>query len=308
MISKLRYIALSVCVLYSVLCTPLFAQELNCTVTINSDQIEGSNKAVFETLKTAIQEYMSQNRWTNMTYAEHEKIECNMLIVVKKVEETLYTCEMTLQSRRPVYGTTYTTPLLNFKDNNFVFSYQEYDRIEYQQNQFTTNLTAMLAYYCYLIIGHDQDSFQRLGGTPFFQQCEAIVQACQTASMENTEQRGWTAFDSNRNRYAIINNLLDEAFKKYRNFYYEYHRLGLDEMAANVTNGRARIAEGLPVLKEAYRARPATYIINTFLDAKCDELVYIFSKGTDKEKKAVYEILNDIDPTRQNTYDRINAN
>ena len=308
MISKLRYIALSVCVLYSVLCTPLFAQELNCTVTINSDQIEGSNKAVFETLKTAIQEYMSQNRWTNMTYAEHEKIECNMLIVVKKVEETLYTCEMTLQSRRPVYGTTYTTPLLNFKDNNFVFSYQEYDRIEYQQNQFTTNLTAMLAYYCYLIIGHDQDSFQRLGGTPYFQQCEAIVQACQTASMENTEQRGWTAFDSNRNRYAIINNLLDEAFKKYRNFYYEYHRLGLDEMAANVTNGRARIAEGLPVLKEAYRARPATYIINTFLDAKCDELVDIFSKGTDKEKKAVYEILNDIDPTRQNTYDRINAN
>jgi hypothetical protein len=277
-------------------------------VTINSDQIEGSNKAVFETLKTAIQEYMSQNRWTNMTYAEHEKIECNMLIVVKKVEETLYTCEMTLQSRRPVYGTTYTTPLLNFKDNNFVFSYQEYDRIEYQQNQFTTNLTAMLAYYCYLIIGHDQDSFQRLGGTPYFQQCEAIVQACQTASMENTEQRGWTAFDSNRNRYAIINNLLDEAFKKYRNFYYEYHRLGLDEMAANVTNGRARIAEGLPVLKEAYRARPATYIINTFLDAKCDELVDIFSKGTDKEKKAVYEILNDIDPTRQNTYDRINAN
>jgi len=300
---RLKVIVIGLCSLFLV---PLQAQELNCTVTINSDQIEGSNKAVFETLKTAIQEYMSQNRWTNMTYAEHEKIECNMLIVVKKVEETLYTCEMTLQSRRPVYGTTYTTPLLNFKDNNFVFSYQEYDRIEYQQNQFTTNLTAMLAYYCYLIIGHDQDSFQRLGGTPFFQQCEAIVQACQTASMENTEQRGWTAFDSNRNRYAIINNLLDEAFKKYRNFYYEYHRLGLDEMAANVTNGRARIAEGLPVLKEAYRARPATYIINTFLDAKCDELVDIFSKGTDKEKKAVYEILNDIDPTRQNTYDRIN--
>ncbi len=301
-----RYIAILVCTLYAVFCTPLFAQELNCTVTINSDQIEGSNKAVFETLKTAIQEYMSQNRWTNMTYAEHEKIECSMLIVVKKVEETLYTCEMTLQSRRPVYGTTYTTPLLNFKDKNFVFSYQEYDRIEYQQNQFTTNLTAMLAYYCYLIIGHDQDSFQRLGGTPYFQQCESIVQACQTASMDKTEQRGWQAFDSNRNRYAIINNLLDEAFKKYRNFYYEYHRLGLDEMAANVTNGRARIAEGLPVLKEAYHARPATYIINTFLDAKSDELVDIFSKGTDKEKKTVYEILNDIDPTRQTTYDRIN--
>ena len=282
------------------------AQEINCTVTINSEQIEGSNKQVYETLKSSIEEYMNQNRWTNMTYAEHEKIECSMLIVVKEVADNLYKCEMTLQSRRPVYGTTYTTPLLNFKDNNFTFTYQEYDRIEWQQYTFTTNLTAMLAYYCYLIIGHDQDSFQRLGGTPYFQQCEEIVNTCQSASMDNAEQRGWLAFDSNRNRYALINNLLDEAFKKYRNFYYEYHRMGLDEMSGNVTNGRARIAEGLLVLKEAYRARPATYVINTFLDAKADELVDIFSKGTEKEKRTVYEMLMDIDPTRQNTYERIN--
>ena len=241
-----------------------------------------------------------------MTFAETEKIECSMLIVVKQVLGNSYSCEMTLQSRRPVYGTTYTTPLLNFKDNAFNFTYQEFDRIEWQQNQFTTNLTAMLAYYCYLIIGHDMDSYQRLGGTPCFRMCEEIVNACQSASMEGSEQKGWLAFDSNRNRYAMINNLQDEAFKKYRNFYYEYHRLGLDEMSGNVTNGRARIAEGLPVLKEAYRARPATYVINTFLDAKADELVDIFRKGTDKEKKEVYDLLIDIDPTRQNTYDRIN--
>jgi hypothetical protein len=298
-----RVIIIALCALFFV---PVRAQEINCTVTINSDQIEGSNKQVYETLKTAIEEYINQNRWTNMTYADHEKIECNMLIVVKSVADNMYTCEMTLQSRRPVYGTTYTTPLLNFKDNAFNFTYQEFDRIEWQQNQFTTNLTAMLAYYCYLIIGHDQDSFQRLGGTPFFEMCEAIVNTCQSASMDNLENRGWMAFDSNRNRYAMINNLLDEAFKKYRNFYYEYHRMGLDEMSANVTNGRARIAEGLPILKEAYRARPATYVINTFLDAKADELVDIFKKGTDKEKKEVYDILMDIDATRQNTYDRIN--
>lgn len=282
------------------------AQELNCTVTINSDQIEGSNKQVFETLKQGIEEYMNQNRWTNMTFAETEKIECSMLIVVKQVLGNSYSCEMTLQSRRPVYGTTYTTPLLNFKDNAFNFTYQEFDRIEWQQNQFTTNLTAMLAYYCYLIIGHDLDSYQRLGGTPCFRMCEEIVNACQSASMEGSEQKGWLAFDSNRNRYALINNLQDEAFKKYRNFYYEYHRLGLDEMSGNVTNGRARIAEGLPVLKETYHARPATYVINTFLDAKADELVDIFRKGTDKEKKEVYDLLIDIDPTRQNTYDRMN--
>jgi hypothetical protein len=300
---KILFILLAICY------WPLaFAQELNCTVTVNSDQIEGSNKQVFETLKQAIEEYMNSNRWTNMTYADKERIDCSMLLVVKAYENNMFACEMTLQSRRPVYGTTYMTPLLNFKDNNFNFYYQEFDRIEYQQNQFTTNLTAMLAYYCYLIIGHDQDSFQRMGGTPFFQQCEEIVNACQSASMEQAEQKGWMAFDSNRNRYALINNLLDEAFKKYRNYYYEYHRLGLDEMSANVTNGRARIAEGLPVLKEAYRARPATYVVNTFLDAKADELADIFAKGTDKEKKTVYEILTDIDPTRQNTYDRITAN
>ena len=303
MIFDLRYIVLG---LFSMWFVSAGAQELNCTVTINSDQIEGSNKQVYETLKQGIEEYMNQNRWTNMTFAETEKIECSMLIVVKQVLGNSYSCEMTLQSRRPVYGTTYTTPLLNFKDNAFNFTYQEFDRIEWQQNQFTTNLTAMLAYYCYLIIGHDMDSYQRLGGTPCFRMCEEIVNACQSASMEGSEQKGWLAFDSNRNRYAMINNLQDEAFKKYRNFYYEYHRLGLDEMSGNVTNGRARIAEGLPVLKEAYRARPATYVINTFLDAKADELVDIFRKGTDKEKKEVYDLLIDIDPTRQNTYDRIN--
>ncbi|MCR5050078.1 MAG: DUF4835 family protein [Paludibacteraceae bacterium] len=296
-------------ILCLLLCTfYLSAQELKCTVTINSDKVEGSSKQVFNTLKTSIEEYMNQNRWTNMTFAEHEKIECSMLIVVNKVENNLYTCEMTLQSRRPVYGTTYTTPLLNFKDKAFNFTYQEYDRIEYQQNQFTTNLTAMLAFYCYLILGHDMDSYQRLGGTPFFQQCEDIVNACQSASMENTEQTGWRAFESNRSRYAITNNLMDEAFRKYREFYYTYHRLGLDEMASNVTNGRNRIAEGLPVLREAYRARPATYVINTFLDAKAEELVDIFKRGTDKEKKNVQEILMDIDPTRQNTYDKITQN
>ena len=303
MIFDLRYIVLGLCSMWFVAAG---AQELNCTVTINSDQIEGSNKQVFETLKQGIEEYMNQNRWTNMTFAETEKIECSMLIVVKQVLGNSYSCEMTLQSRRPVYGTTYTTPLLNFKDNAFNFTYQEFDRIEWQQNQFTTNLTAMLAYYCYLIIGHDLDSYQRLGGTPCFRMCEEIVNACQSASMEGSEQKGWLAFDSNRNRYALINNLQDEAFKKYRNFYYEYHRLGLDEMSGNVTNGRARIAEGLPVLKETYHARPATYVINTFLDAKADELVDIFRKGTDKEKKEVYDLLIDIDPTRQNTYDRMN--
>lgn len=284
----------------------IHAQELNCTVTVNSDQIQGTNKEMFNTLKQSIEEFVNTLRWTNMTFQDKERIECSMLLVVKSIQDGIFNCEFTCQSRRPVYGTSYSTPTLNFKDNNFVFTYQEYDRLDYQQSTFTTNLTALLAYYCYLIIGYDMDSFSKLGGTPCFQACEQIVTAAQSASLDNSESAGWKAFESNRNRYALINNLMDEAFKKYRTFYYDYHRHGLDEMVNNVANGRARIAKDINVLKEAYNARPATYIINAFLDAKAEELVNLFKQGTSEEKKMVYELLMDIDPTRQSTYDEIN--
>ncbi len=305
---RLRYIvALCIC---SLTLGSLTAQELNCNVTINSDQIEGSNKQIFNTLQQSISEFVNNTRWTNMTVAEQERIECNMMIIVSSVSpENMFSAELQVQARRPVYGTTYTTPTLNFKDNNFNFTYQEFDQLQYQDQVFNTNLTAMLTYYCYLIIGYDMDSFSRLGGTPYFQQCENIITACQTATMEDSEMKGWTAFsrasDSNRNRYALINNIMDDAFKEYRLFFYDYHRLALDQMQSNVSNGRAKIAEGMPILQKTYSARPTTYLINCFLDTKSDELVNIFRGGTNEEKQAVYDILMAIDPTRQNTYDRI---
>ncbi len=289
-------------------CFGLQAQELQCQVTVNSDQIEGSNKSMFNTLQTSITEFVNTTRWTNMTFTDAERIECSMMIVVQSVTDNLFIAELQVQARRPVYGTSYTTTLLNFKDNYFNFTYQEYDRIEYQPNSVTGNLAAMLAYYCYLIIGHDMDSFSRLGGTPYFQQCENIVSMAQSASLENSELTGWQAFGSNRNRYTLTNNLMDEAFQGYRNFYYEYHRLALDQMATNAANARARIAEGLPVLREANRSRPATYLINTFLDAKSDELTNIFKRGTSDEKEQAYSILMDIDPTRNTLYETITNN
>lgn len=285
---------------------PMKAQELKCTISINSEQVQGSNKAVFTTLQQSMEEFVNTQRWTNMTFQEKERIECSMMIVVKSVQDNMFVCEFTCQSRRPVFGTTYTTPTLNIKDENFTFTYQEYDRMEFQPNTFTSNLTALVAYYCYLIIGHDMDSFAKLGGTPYFQVCEDIVTSAQSASLDNAEMVGWKAFESNRNRYALTNNLMDEAFKKYRAYYYDYHRHGLDEMVNNVANGRARIAKDIKVLKEAYNARPATYLVGTFLDAKSDELVNIFKSGTTDEKKMVYELLMDIDPTRQDTYENIN--
>lgn len=300
----MRYVA---CVVALVaMSISLGAQELKCNISINSEQVQGSNKAVFTTLQQSMEEFVNTQRWTNMTFQEKERIECSMMIVVKSVQDNMFVCEFTCQSRRPVFGTTYTTPTLNIKDANFTFTYQEYDRMEFQHNTFTSNLTALVAYYCYLIIGHDMDSFAKLGGTPYFQICEDIVTSAQSASLDNAEMVGWKAFESNRNRYALTNNLMDEAFKKYRAYYYDYHRHGLDEMVNNVANGRARIAKDIKVLKEAYNARPATYLVGTFLDAKSDELVNIFKSGTADEKKMVYQLLMDIDPTRQDTYENIN--
>lgn len=285
------------------------AQELNMRVTVNSDKIQGSNKQVYETLSQSITEYMNSTKWTSLTFADKERIECSMLIVVDAVEDGIYSCEMTIQSRRPVWGTSYSSPILNLKDKSFNFSYQEFDRMDFQQNSFTTNLAALLAYYAYLIIGYDMDTYSRLGGTPCFEMCEQIVSTCQGASITESEQQGWLAFDrvsSNKNRYALTSNLQDAAFKSLREYFYEYHRLGLDEMSGNVANGRARIAAGIEILKRANQARPATYIVPVFLDAKADELADIFHGGTQEEKQKVYETLTSIDVTRQTTYDRIN--
>jgi len=277
------------------------AQELNCTVNINSTQIQGSNKSVFNTLQKSIFEFINNRKWSEMTYANTERIECSMNIIVKKMESDVFTAEIQIQSRRPIYNSTYNSPLFNFKDNDFTFNYKEFDQLEMNQNTITSNLTAVIAYYSYLIIGYDMDSYSRLGGTPFFQSAESIVNAAQGADLG----KGWKAFESPKNRYALTNNLLDEAFKKYRNFFYEYHRLGLDEMTSNAVNARARIAEGLPLLRDANRARPSAIVISSFLDAKSDELINIFSKATPTEKSEAVQVLSDVNPTQTTRYETI---
>ena len=276
------------------------AQELNCNIQINSDQISGSNKSVFNTLQKSVSDFVNNRRWTEMSYSNAEKIECSMNIIVKSVEQDVFTAEIQVQSRRPVYNSSYFSTLFNFRDNYFSFEYKEFDQLEMNENTITSNLTAVLAYYAYIIIGYDQDSFSRLGGSPYFQAAERIVNAAQSSDL-----KGWKAFESPRNRYALVNNLTDEAFKKYRNYFYEYHRLGLDEMSVNVDNARAKILAGLPLLREANRARPSAIVITSFMDAKSDELVNIFSKGTANEKKQAVEILSDVQPTQSDKYEKI---
>ena len=286
-------------------CLAGVAQELNCNVQVNSDKIEGSNKSMFNTLQQAISEYVNNRRWTDMTFAQHERIECNMTLIVNAVTDNQIAGVLQVQSRRPVFNTSYTTPLLNFRDEKFTFQYTEFEQLEYQENVFTSNLTAMLAYYAYLMIGLDMDSYDPLGGTPYFQAAESIVLSAQSASLEDAEMAGWKSFSDNRNRYALINNLMDEAFAKYRTFFYTYHRLCLDVMEVNVANARTKIATELPVIREANRARPSAIAITAFLDAKGDELVNIFSPAPQAEREAVHEVLMDVDPTRNTLYDKL---
>ena len=276
------------------------AQELNCNININSEQVEGSNKSVFVTLKKSISEFVNNRKWTELTYANTERIECTMNIIVKKMDIDVFTAEIQVQSRRPVYNSSYYSTLFNFKDNNFTFMYKEFDQLEMNENTITSNLTAVLAYYAYIIIGYDMDSYSRLGGTPYFLAAENIVNSAQGADLA-----GWKAFESPKNRYALVNNLTDETFKKFRSFVYDYHRLGLDEMTSNSANARGKIAEGLPLIREANRARPSAIIISTFMDAKSDELVNIFSKGNQKEKTDAVEILSDVNPTQTSRYEKI---
>ncbi|VBB44893.1 conserved hypothetical protein [uncultured Paludibacter sp.] len=279
----------------------LFAQELNCNVQINSSKIQGSNKSVFNTLQKSMNEFLNNRRWTDLSFEKNERIECSINIIVNAVDGNNYTTEMIIQARRPVYNSSYNSTLLNFKDNTFNFTYKEFDPLEFAENDVNSSLTATLAYYAYLIIGFDMDSFSRLGGTPYFQQAENIVNQAQSK-----DWAGWKAFENSKNRYALINNIMDEAFKKFREYFYEYHRLGLDMMTDNTTNGRAKIAEGIQVLRDANRARPSAILISSFLDAKNDELINIFKQGTTEEKDKAIEILTDVNPAAANRYEEIN--
>lgn len=286
--------------LFTLLILPSNAQELNCNLKINADKIQGTNKSVFATLQKDATEFLNNRKWTANSYEQEERIECNINLIINSVEGDTYTAEMTVQSRRPVYQSTYYTTLLNFRDVLFTFDYKEFETLEFDPNNLTSNLVSVLTYYAYLIIGYDMDSFAPLGGTSAFQIAENIVNQAQSKNWT-----GWKAFESNKNRYALISNIMDEAFKKYRQYFYQYHRQGLDIMTANPTNGRAKIADGITTLLEAYNARPKTIAISSFLDAKNDELINIFENGTSTEKKEVYEVLSTINPSQNNRYEQI---
>lgn len=284
------------------------AQELKCNVQIVSQQIQGTNKQVFETLQEAVFEFMNNRVWTNHVFAPNERIECNMLINLQdQISADEFRGTIQIQSRRPVYNSSYNTVMFNYLDNNVHFNYVEFEPLEFNPNSHLSNLTSILAYYAYIIIGLDYDSFSYEGGTEFFQKAEAIVNNAQ-----NAPERGWKAFDakSNKNRYWLIKNILDKEYSPIREFEYKYHRLGLDMLDKKVNEGRENIAESLKLLQEVYRDKPDPFMhfLNVIFDAKSDEFVNVFSESFPEEKTRVVTLLKEIDPANSNKYDQIIQN
>lgn len=276
-----------------------FAQELNATVKVIHTQVQGTSTSVFETLENAISEFINNRSWTELQFQKEERIECTLNITVKKYDETTnyFTCELLFQTARPVYNSNYSSVVFSMRDAQFNFTYKEYDPLEFNENNLDNNLTAMLAYYAYLFIGMDLDTFSPLGGTNVLHIAENIVNSAQTMG-----ETGWKAFDDTRNRHAIINDYMETSMETYRMMMYNYYRKGLDEMANNVDRGRAAITESLEMLKEAHSNRPLSQLPQIFTDYKRDELVNIYSgHGTEKEKQTVYDILSNLNAS-QNTY------
>jgi len=278
-----------------------FAQELRCNISIQHQRIQGANRTMFETMQSDLYEFMNNRKWTDHQYAMDERIECNMFInLEEQISSNEFKGSIQVQLRRPVFNSSYETILLNIKDNDFQAKYIEYQTLEFNETSNKDNLTNILAYYAYIILGMDYDSFTPEGGTEYFQKAQTIVN-----NSQNAREKGWKAFESERNRYWLVENILNKSYSGFRSCTYQYHRQGLDLMADKAPEGRGVIAESLKSIQKVFRARPSLYILQVFFDAKSDELVNVFSNSFPDEKNRVSVILNECDPSNGSKYEKI---
>lgn len=287
-------------------CSPstISAQELQAKITINHAQISGTEKGVFDNLQQTLQQFVNNRQWTHLQFQKNERIICNFNITVTKYDrdQNLFTCKALIQANRPVFNSAYTSTLYNNVDDNFTFRFAEYDQLEFNEQQIDNQLTALFAYYAYLIIGIDLDSFAPKGGEDILQRCMNL-----TNNAQNLDYPGWKAFSDDRNRYAIISDYLDGALEPFRLLQYDYYRKGLDEMANNAERGRTEITAALETgLKKAKENRPLSLLPQIWTDFKKDELANIYrGKGTQKEKESIYELLFSINPSQNKYWDQI---
>ncbi len=279
----------------------LSAQEFQCNVSVSSSRIEGTYKEIFQSMRNDISEFMNNRKWTDHQYTIDERIICTIFIqITDQIGADEFKGSMQVQLNRPVFNSSYQTPILNIKDNDFDVRYVEFQPLEFSETSNTNALTNILAYYAYIILGFDYDTFSPMGGTPFFQKARDIVNKSQ-----NAREKGWRAFEGFYNRFWLIDNLYNKAYSPFRDMMYRYHRLGLDIMSEKPNIGRSEIADALKNIQKVYRARPDIYINRIFFDAKSDEIVNLLSNGTIDEKSRVMTILSECDPSNSGKYEKI---
>ncbi|MBQ2563533.1 MAG: DUF4835 family protein [Muribaculaceae bacterium] len=278
------------------------AQELNCTFEIDTKKVNNANKDIFNTLQEAVNEYLNTTVWTDAQFAANEKIQCKMYLTIAEYDESTGKMkgDLQVQSTRPVYNSSYTTTLINFKDTRIEFTYDNNEQLVYNEQEMQSNLTAILNFYALFVIALDFDSFALNGGDPYFEKLGNIVRMAQSSG-----ESGWKAFEDSKNRSAVLSAYTDKQTSAIREIFYNYHRLGLDQMVTSVDKGRQTITQSLETLKKIYDVAPMSVCLSMFKDAKMDELVNIYSKANSTEKEKVYETLYPLYPTETDRLNRI---
>ncbi len=276
-------------------------QEFICQISVSSPQVQASDKTIYSEMQQQLYEFVNSQKWTNYEFKQEEKIECTIMITVSdRISTDEFKGTVNVQLRRPIYHTSYNSVLLNYVDKDFQFKYLEGQNLEFNENTYTSNLTSTVAYYINVFLGLDFDSFSQNGGTPFFQKAQNIVNAAQ-----NSPERGWKAFESLKNRYWLVENMLNSTYAPIREANYRFHRLGMDVMTENVDIGRQSIMESIDLLKKVNREKPGLFAMQLFLEAKADEIVNIFSQASPMDKNRVVNILKEIDPANGQKYQKI---
>jgi len=278
-----------------------YAQELNCQVTVNSDQVGQTNQQIFRTLERSLNDFVNKSKWTNRVYHENERVNARMFITVTQYESDRFEANIQIQSTRPVFNTTYESPVFNYKDNSFNFQYQEFQPLVYNPNNFDSNLVGVISYYVYVILGLDADTFSLEGGNDFYRRAQNIVTQAQSSSYS-----GWSQDTGDRSRFDLVDNLLSNSFREYRIAMYNYHRKGLDILADNNSTGKQIIAGSLRLFETLISRRPNAFLIQTFFDAKSEEIQNIFSDGPKVDIVKLKETLNKVAPFYSGTWNEIN--
>lgn len=276
------------------------AQELNCVVSVNSERVTANTQQVFKTLETSLNDFVNKTKWSNQSFKQNERIECSMFINVSEVDNTTFTATIQIQSSRPVYNSIYSTPIFNYNDKDFTFKYVEFESLNFNPNSFDSNLISVVAFYSYIILALDADSFEPLKGTRYLEMAQNVMSVAQTGGY-----KGWSQTDGLQNRYYLISDLLSNTFNPIRQAYFEYHANGLDKMADDVKLGKENVKNALLNLSVIHSVRPNAFLTRVFFDAKSDEIADIFSDGPSIQTTELVDNLNRLSPLNASKWSTI---